>query len=168
MGSAFIFHVWQRDPHCWRLEGSCRRKLPWQLGGLVVTSVAWLVLDLAMHSHAREPHRLKTVFVGARVTRSTDASGTVGLQRMNAVEDADTMGALFTKYYRLQEQNRNLETDTKVAVVTELLEVLDDLERALQQAPQAATPEVSSTGVLAMVAEKLGSKLTALGFERMQ
>ncbi|CAE7746617.1 grpE [Symbiodinium sp. CCMP2592] len=34
----------------------------------------------------------------------------------------DTMGELFTKYYRLQEVNRNLEAETKVAVVSELLE----------------------------------------------
>ncbi|CAE7281578.1 grpE [Symbiodinium pilosum] len=46
----------------------------------------------------------------------------------------DTMGELFTKYYRLQEVNRNLEAkQTKVAVVSELLEVLDDLERGASQ-----------------------------------
>eukprot|EP00404_Azadinium_spinosum_P013176 CAMPEP_0180533304 /NCGR_PEP_ID=MMETSP1036_2-20121128/63537_1 /TAXON_ID=632150 /ORGANISM="Azadinium spinosum, Strain 3D9" /LENGTH=51 /DNA_ID=CAMNT_0022547475 /DNA_START=9 /DNA_END=160 /DNA_ORIENTATION=+ len=43
------------------------------------------------------------------------------------------MGELFTKYYRLQEVNRQLEADTKVAVVSELLDVLDDLERAQMQ-----------------------------------
>ncbi|CAK8987856.1 unnamed protein product [Durusdinium trenchii] len=45
----------------------------------------------------------------------------------------DTMGELFTKYYRLQEVNRNLAAETKVAVVSELLEILDDLERGASQ-----------------------------------
>ncbi|CAK8988608.1 unnamed protein product [Durusdinium trenchii] len=43
------------------------------------------------------------------------------------------MGELFTKYYRLQEVNRNLAAETKVAVVSELLEILDDLERGASQ-----------------------------------
>merc|ERR1719492_239568 len=68
------------------------------------------------------------------------------------------MGALFTKYYRLQEVNRELEADTKVKVVKELLEVLDDLERAQDQ----------SGGFARVAADKFQAKLQALGFQRIE
>ncbi|CAE7697928.1 Protein GrpE [Symbiodinium microadriaticum] len=75
----------------------------------------------------------------------------------------DTMGELFTKYYRLQEVNRNLEADTKVAVVSELLEVLDDLERGASQ--DGSTGGVST---LRSLADKFQSRLESLGFERIK
>ncbi|CAE7317794.1 grpE [Symbiodinium sp. CCMP2456] len=75
----------------------------------------------------------------------------------------DTMGELFTKYYRLQEVNRNLEADTKVAVVSELLEVLDDLERGASQ--DGGTGGVST---LRSLADKFQSRLESLGFERIK
>lgn len=74
------------------------------------------------------------------------------------------MGDLFTKYYRLQEKNRQLEGDTKTAVVSELLEVLDDLERTVGQLTEA-TPEHSAVRV---VAEKMVAKLEGLGFTRLE
>eukprot|EP00441_Pelagodinium_beii_P016654 CAMPEP_0197671490 /NCGR_PEP_ID=MMETSP1338-20131121/76799_1 /TAXON_ID=43686 ORGANISM="Pelagodinium beii, Strain RCC1491" /NCGR_SAMPLE_ID=MMETSP1338 /ASSEMBLY_ACC=CAM_ASM_000754 /LENGTH=100 /DNA_ID=CAMNT_0043251407 /DNA_START=180 /DNA_END=479 /DNA_ORIENTATION=+ len=73
------------------------------------------------------------------------------------------MGELFTKYFRLQEVNRNLEADTKVQVVSELLEILDDLERGASQAES----EGSSSSVLKALAEKFRSRLQALGFTRI-
>ncbi|CAE7546586.1 grpE [Symbiodinium natans] len=75
----------------------------------------------------------------------------------------DTMGELFTKYYRLQEVNRNLEGDTKVAVVSELLEVLDDLERGASQ-----DGGTGGSSTLRSLADKFQGRLQSLGFERIQ
>eukprot|EP00448_Togula_jolla_P021961 CAMPEP_0170575306 /NCGR_PEP_ID=MMETSP0224-20130122/3794_1 /TAXON_ID=285029 /ORGANISM="Togula jolla, Strain CCCM 725" /LENGTH=191 /DNA_ID=CAMNT_0010898083 /DNA_START=31 /DNA_END=606 /DNA_ORIENTATION=+ len=97
------------------------------------------------------------------LTGGASRSGSSSIQR-RAVEDTDTMGALFTKYYRLQEINANLEADTKVAVVKDLLEVLDDLERALQTL-EADTP---AHGAVRVVTEKFERKLLSLGFTRME
>eukprot|EP00931_Biecheleriopsis_adriatica_P118162 TRINITY_DN93619_c0_g1_i1.p1 TRINITY_DN93619_c0_g1~~TRINITY_DN93619_c0_g1_i1.p1 ORF type:complete len:206 (+),score=48.22 TRINITY_DN93619_c0_g1_i1:33-620(+) len=72
----------------------------------------------------------------------------------------DTMGELFTKYYRLQEVNRQLESDTKAAIVSEMLEILDDLERAQSQTDAGAE-------VLRVLSDKFQAKLSALGFERV-
>lgn len=80
-------------------------------------------------------------------------------------EDQDTMGELFTKYYRLQEVNRNLAADTKIAVVSELLDVLDDLERGAR----LDAPGTGSSGeTLATLAKKFESRLESLGFQRIE
>eukprot|EP00438_Fugacium_kawagutii_P013988 Skav200739 [mRNA] locus=scaffold274:291056:294241:- [translate_table: standard] len=86
---------------------------------------------------------------------------------MRAAEQ-DTMGELFTKYYRplapenpessfgLQEVNRNLAADTKVTVVLELLDVLDDLERGARLEPDTGSTGSSTLGTLA---QKFASRL---------
>ncbi|CAJ1342044.1 unnamed protein product [Effrenium voratum] len=75
----------------------------------------------------------------------------------------DTMGELFTKYYRLQEVNRNLEADTKIATVSELLEILDDLERGASQ--DGGTGGAST---LQTLASKFAARLESMGFERIK
>eukprot|EP00929_Paragymnodinium_shiwhaense_P024588 TRINITY_DN15083_c0_g1_i1.p1 TRINITY_DN15083_c0_g1~~TRINITY_DN15083_c0_g1_i1.p1 ORF type:complete len:186 (+),score=16.63 TRINITY_DN15083_c0_g1_i1:108-665(+) len=100
-------------------------------------------------------------FVVGRVSGPSRLSST---RLPRAVEDSETMGELFTKYWRLQETNRQLEADTKVNVVGELLEVLDDLElaeRALSSNGSAESNAVRSA------ADKLRRKLKSLGFSRI-
>eukprot|EP00913_Durusdinium_trenchii_P028174 g26417.t1 len=82
---------------------------------------------------------------------------------LRRAEDQDTMGELFTKYYRLQEVNRNLAAETKVAVVSELLEILDDLERGASQ--DGGTGASSS---LKTLAKKFEARLQSLGFQRIE
>ncbi|CAE8716253.1 unnamed protein product [Polarella glacialis] len=77
-----------------------------------------------------------------------------------AAEDKETMGDLFTKYFRLQEVNQQLEADTKVKVVAELLEVLDDLELGMKQQGQAA----QATAAMQSIALKFRRRLETLGF----
>eukprot|EP00435_Cladocopium_sp_Y103_P070364 s1381_g35.t1 len=90
--------------------------------------------------------------------------GRMRLLRLRA-EDQDTMGELFTKYYRLQEVNRNLAADTKIAVVSELLDVLDDLERGAR----LDAPDTGSSGqTLGTLAKKFESRLESLGFQRIE
>mmetsp|Transcript_2773 Transcript_2773/g.6071 ORF Transcript_2773/g.6071 Transcript_2773/m.6071 type:complete len:150 (-) Transcript_2773:194-643(-) len=81
------------------------------------------------------------------------------------VDDTETMSHLFTKYYRLQEANERLEGDTKVKVVAEFLEVLDDLERA--EAQYEADEEAAARAVRVFIG-KMESKLKWLGFSRIE
>jgi len=73
------------------------------------------------------------------------------------------MGELFTKYYRLQETNRRLAENTKIKIVSELLEISDDLEHTLAQL-SGGTAEARA---VQMVANKFDAKLFALGFSRI-
>ena len=64
-----------------------------------------------------------------------------------------------------REVNRNLAADTKVSVVSELLEVLDDLERGAQQGSQGST---GGSSLLQTLAAKFETRLKALGFQRIE
>eukprot|EP00913_Durusdinium_trenchii_P028175 g26417.t2 len=86
---------------------------------------------------------------------------------LRRAEDQDTMGELFTKYYRLQEVSSKASTNTcnlwAFAVVSELLEILDDLERGASQ--DGGTGASSS---LKTLAKKFEARLQSLGFQRIE
>lgn len=62
----------------------------------------------------------------------------------------------------LQEVNRNLAADTKVTVVLELLDVLDDLERGARLEPDTGSTGSSTLGTLA---QKFTSRLASKDFQ---
>mmetsp|Transcript_70947 Transcript_70947/g.132710 ORF Transcript_70947/g.132710 Transcript_70947/m.132710 type:complete len:160 (+) Transcript_70947:76-555(+) len=94
--------------------------------------VAMVIAALLLGCDWLLPSSPSAAFVSARPPALVHRAHRSRLHR-RGVEDTETMGDLFTKYYRLQEANQQLEADTKVKVVSEILEVLDDLERADSQ-----------------------------------
>lgn len=62
----------------------------------------------------------------------------------------------------LQEVNRNLAADTKVTVVLELLDVLDDLERGARLEPDTGSTGSSTLGTLA---QKFTSRQASKDFQ---
>lgn len=78
--------------------------------------------------------------------------------------DADLMGELLSRYRRLQETSGRLETDAKVAVVRELLEVLDELEHADAEMEEDSV----ASRVIFSAARKFEAKLRGLGLSRVE
>mmetsp|Transcript_70948 Transcript_70948/g.132711 ORF Transcript_70948/g.132711 Transcript_70948/m.132711 type:complete len:190 (+) Transcript_70948:76-645(+) len=126
--------------------------------------VAMVIAALLLGCDWLLPSSPSAAFVSARPPALVHRAHRSRLHR-RGVEDTETMGDLFTKYYRLQEANQQLEADTKVKVVSEILEVLDDLERADSQL-QADGSSVASS--IRVIAGKLESNLRSLGFSRIQ
>jgi len=79
-------------------------------------------------------------------------------------QDTDLMDELAKKYQRLQESSRQLEVDTKVATVRELLEVLDELERA----GDALQEDSPASRTLSAISSKFETRLRGMGFERVE
>eukprot|EP00933_Yihiella_yeosuensis_P067965 TRINITY_DN7315_c0_g2_i1.p1 TRINITY_DN7315_c0_g2~~TRINITY_DN7315_c0_g2_i1.p1 ORF type:complete len:188 (+),score=23.06 TRINITY_DN7315_c0_g2_i1:144-707(+) len=127
-----------------------KRQLPQQMQKLLILAV---VVGISIHSWANARDSYPTTFAGP--CRSTSQRLVV-----RRAEDGDTMGDLFTKYYRLQEVNRNMEADTKIAMCKELLEILDDLERGAQH----SSNDESGNSSLRNIASKFRSRLESLGF----
>jgi len=80
------------------------------------------------------------------------------------VGDAELMGELLGRYRRLQETNTRIATNTKVAVVRELLEVLDELERADAEMQE----DTVASRVIFSAARKFEAKLGSLGLSRIE
>jgi len=80
------------------------------------------------------------------------------------VGDAELMGELLGRYRRLQEANCRIATNTKVAVVRELLEVLDQLECADAEMQEDSV----ASRVLFSAARKFEAKLGSLGLSRIE
>merc|ERR1719433_893182 len=78
--------------------------------------------------------------------------------------DMDLMGELWCRYRRLQETSRRVEADAKVAVVRELLEVLDELERADAEMEEDSV----ASRVIFSAARKFEAKLRSLGLVRVE
>lgn len=93
----------------------------------------------------------------------------VGARKAEALEDPldfELMDELLRKYNRLQESSQRLEQDTKVAVVRELLEVLDELERAGASLTESESTKASQ--MVRAVAAKFEAKLRGLGLRRVE
>merc|ERR1719291_115350 len=83
---------------------------------------------------------------------------------IEASDDADLMAELLLRYRRLQEESDRVEVEAKTQVVRELLEVLDELERA---DAEMAEDSVAGRAIFA-AARKFEDKLQALGMSRVQ
>jgi len=76
--------------------------------------------------------------------------------------DVDLMAELLARYKRFQERSSRAETDAKVAVVRELLEVLDELENADAEIEE----DTPASRVIFSAARKFEAKLQTMGFLR--
>lgn len=78
--------------------------------------------------------------------------------------DTELLGELLGRYRRLQETSGRAEIDAKVAVVRELLEVLDELERADAEMEE----DSMASRVIFSAARKFEAKLRSLGLARVE
>lgn len=83
---------------------------------------------------------------------------------MEDAADTDLMGHLLCRYRRLQETSGRIETNAKVAVIRELLEVLDELERADAEMEEDSV----ASRVIFSAARKFEAKLRGLGLARVE
>jgi len=89
------------------------------------------------------------------------------VQRLPSFEDAadtDLMGELLSRYRRLQERSGRAEMDAKVAVIRDLLEVLDELERADAEIEE----DSAASRVIFSAARKFEAKLRSMGLVRVE
>mmetsp|Transcript_44493 Transcript_44493/g.138056 ORF Transcript_44493/g.138056 Transcript_44493/m.138056 type:complete len:455 (-) Transcript_44493:42-1406(-) len=78
--------------------------------------------------------------------------------------DTDLMGELLCRYRRLQEASGRVEREAKVSVVRELLEVLDELEKADAEMEEDSL----ASRVIFSAARKFEAKLRSLGLVRVE
>lgn len=92
------------------------------------------------------------------VLATTDGQGVA-----DVVTDDDLIGELMTRYRRLQEQSQRTETEAKLSVIRELLEVFDELE----QADAEIGEDSKATRLIFSVTRKFEAKLQGLGLQRI-
>lgn len=78
--------------------------------------------------------------------------------------DVDLMGELLARYRRLQERSGRAEIDAKVAVVRDLLEVLDELEHADAEIEE----DSAASRLIFSAARKFEAKLRSMGLLRIE
>lgn len=78
--------------------------------------------------------------------------------------DVDLMGELLDRYRRLQERSARAEVEAKVSVLRDLLEVLDELERADVEAEE----DSAASRRLFAASQRLEAKFRGLGLTRVE
>lgn len=90
-------------------------------------------------------------------------AGNEGQGVADSVTDDELIGELMTRYRRLQEQSQRTETEAKLSVIRELLEVFDELE----QADAEIGEDSRATRLIFSVTRKFEAKLQGLGLQRI-